>query len=134
MAKSSQEIIEALVEHIKLDYVRKAIDEGGESSRVALSMLREEKRESLAYLPTKGDPNSIASIMTGGANYTVEPTTVASVFAWEGSINSRGTLIKEFQPGEGPLWGPNQTMLLQATPGAASAVQLSVTLEFEEGF
>ena len=87
---------------------------------------------STAVVPTKLDPDTIASRMTGKKNYTAPPTTIASTFLWEGALNSRGSLIKEWLPGEGPMWGKNQTLLLLAAPGAATAETLTVSLEWDE--
>jgi hypothetical protein len=78
---------------------------------------------------TIGAASLIANAYT---NYTVEPTTVASVHFVQAALNGRGGLVLEWGPGEGPAWGQNVTLLLQASPGAASAVKVSVTVEWEE--
>ena len=81
----------------------------------------------------KADDGSIASnLAAAGKNYTVEPTTVDSQHFWEGALNGRGGIIQEWARGEGPLIGPNQTVLVQGTPGAAAATMVNVTLEIEE--
>jgi len=85
-----------------------------------------------AVTATKLDADDEASNMTGKKNYTVEPTTLESIYLWEAGVHARGGIIKEWGPGEGPLWGKNQTLLLQATPGSTTAVSLVVGIEWDE--
>lgn len=85
-----------------------------------------------AVTPKKLDANSIATNATAGKNYSAEPTTVDSQHFWEGAVNGRGGILVEWLPHEGPLWGINETLILQASPGAASAVKLSGTIEWDE--
>lgn len=86
-----------------------------------------------AVVPTKHDPNSPASNLTAKETYTVEPTALESTYLWEDGFNARGTIIKEWAAGKGPLWGKNQTLVLQATPGDTTAITLDITMEYEEG-
>lgn len=85
-----------------------------------------------AVTPKKLDADSVATNATAGKNYTAEPTTVDSQHFWEGAINGRGGIVIEWAPNEGPKWGKNETLLLQGSPGAASAVKLSATIEWDE--
>ena len=85
-----------------------------------------------ARTPTKKDPAGRASDMTGKHTYTAEPTTLDTEFLLEFGFNGRGTVVKEFQPGQEPEWGPSETLLLQVAPGEATAVKVDATLEWEE--
>jgi hypothetical protein len=81
----------------------------------------------------QADPNSIASNLAAiGKNYSAEPTTFATGMLGVGALNSRGTLVMEWGPDEAPIWGPNQTLCLEAAPGSATATTLDVTEEWEE--
>lgn len=82
---------------------------------------------------TKKDPDSIAANLIAKSDYSAEPTTKATNYVGEYSINSRGLLVIEWpDPVEAPVIAQNSTLCLEATPGAASAVTLNVTLEWEE--
>lgn len=80
----------------------------------------------------KDESGMVVSVMTGGKNYTVEPDNVDSQHLWECGLNSRGSLVIDWGE-DGPVWGENETLLLQATPGAAAAVKMTATLEWDEG-
>jgi len=67
-----------------------------------------------------------------GKTYTAEPTAFETGSLAGGDINSRGTLVLEWGPGEGPEWGKNQTLCIEAAPGSATAVALGVDLEWDE--
>ncbi len=103
--------------------------------QVALRLVRSNNTTdgtATAVTPEKLDPDSVAANLSGKKDYSAEPTVVASVPVWEGSINARGTLVKEWLPGEGPVVDRDSTMLLQGAPGITTAVPLSVAMEFEE--
>lgn len=80
------------------------------------------------------EADQIASNVSAiGKTYTSEPTTVATGTLGGGDFNSRGTLIlEEADFKKQILWGKNQTLLIQAAPGTATAVDLGVTLHWEE--
>lgn len=85
-------------------------------------------------IPTKLDPNTLASNMTTGIDYSGgEPTALEGTNLWEDGFNARGSIIKEWAPGKGPIFGKNQTLVLQATPGTANAVTLVFAIEWDEG-
>ncbi|MFA7254120.1 MAG: hypothetical protein WC107_06235 [Patescibacteria group bacterium] len=76
---------------------------------------------------------SVASRVAAiGKNYTVEPTTYETGALGLGAMNSRATLIMEWGPDDAPVWGPNQTLGLEAAPGSAAAAHLEAALEWEE--
>lgn len=79
------------------------------------------------------ETDSVASNVNAiGKTFTVEPTTFLGDAGAGGSLNTRGTLVREWPSGEGPKWGSNQTLCLLAAPGSASAANLSVDLTWEE--
>jgi hypothetical protein len=81
----------------------------------------------------KADPNSRDSFVSAiGKNYSAEPTTFENGTLGVAPINSRNTLVMEWDPETAPKWGPNHTLCLEAAPGAASAVSLDVVAEWEE--
>jgi len=81
----------------------------------------------------KADGDSVASRISAiGKNYTAEPTTYETGAVAGGTINTRATLILEWSPDDAPVWGPNQTLGLEAAPGSASAAHLEATAEWEE--
>ena len=85
-----------------------------------------------AQTPAEKDSQGPASVMDGKHTYTVEPTTLEGTPLFVGSFNSRGFLRAEWPEGEEPVWGPAQTLLVQVTPGTASATKVDVTVEYEE--
>jgi hypothetical protein len=81
----------------------------------------------------QADPGSIASKVSAlGSQYTVEPTTFEAASVGGGSVNARATFLQEWTPDEAPVWGPNQTLCLEAAPGSAVATLVNVSLEWEE--
>lgn len=83
--------------------------------------------------PTKIDPNSLASILTAGVNYGAsEPTTFETTALSIVGINGRGGWVEAWGEADAFKWGQNQTLVLRATPGVATAVTLSGYLEYEE--
>ena len=87
---------------------------------------------STAETPAKRDSLSIASVMTGGVNYTVEPTVYETNELWAADFNRRGGILKEWSPEDAPSWGPDQTLGILAAPRTASAATLTITIEWEE--
>ena len=83
--------------------------------------------------PKPLDSAAIGTNATGKHTYTVEPTTVDAEAFVQAAINGRGGIVLDWGPGEGPLWGKNETLLVRASPGAASAVKLDITVEWDEG-
>lgn len=80
------------------------------------------------------NPNQIASVMSAvGKTYTVAPSTYENGALGGGSVNSRGTLVLEWPPNEGPLWGINQTLVIEGAPSTAAAVNLGIAAEWDEG-
>lgn len=83
----------------------------------------------------KADPLSKASDVSAiGSNFTAEPTTIEGATIAGGSFNARGQLILEWYNDEGPIWGINQTLLVQVAPGSATATTLEADVEWDEGF
>lgn len=85
-----------------------------------------------AATPKAFDPLARASIATAGVNYSAEPTTLDSQFLWQAGLNGRGSLLKEWDAEGAPIVNRKETLVLQATPGAANAVKFDVTVEYEE--
>lgn len=69
-----------------------------------------------------------------GSNFTVEPSNKATAVLGGGSFNTRSGLVLEWGPDEAPIWGRNQTLVIQGAPGTATAANLQAELLWEEGF
>lgn len=67
-----------------------------------------------------------------GKNYSGEPTTYSGGIGFGGALNSRGILILEWPRLDGPQWGKNQTLGILGAPGAATATNLNISVEWEE--
>lgn len=81
----------------------------------------------------KKDPDSIASNASAvGKNYTVEPTTKESGLLAGGAFNARSQLVLTWNDDDAPVWGKNQTLLIEAAPGQATAANLEVSMEWQE--
>jgi len=84
----------------------------------------------------KKDPDSVASNVAAlKTNYTAEPTTIDTDKLPLGTLNTRGTLVKEWtDPDEMPRITRDQTLLLQVekNDGAASAILINADIEWEE--
>ena len=79
------------------------------------------------------DPDQIASIMAAiGTNHSVEPTTFATGVVAGGAFNLRGTLVLEWGPGEGPLWGKNESMCFEALD-TGTARTFNGSVDWDEG-
>ena len=85
-----------------------------------------------AQTPAEKDSQGPASAMDGKHTYTVEPTALESTPVFVGSLNARGVLDVVWPDEDAPVFGPSQTMLLQATPGTAVAVKCDCLLEYDE--
>ncbi len=80
----------------------------------------------------KADKLSLDCLMSGGRNYTVEPTTYDTEAPFQLDFNLRGGFLKEWvDPNQMICWGPSQTFGLLIAPRTAVAVEVSGTLEFE---
>ncbi len=66
-----------------------------------------------------------------GWNFSAEPTTYAGQ-PNGGSFNTRGDLVLDWAPGEGPIWGKNQALGILGAPGVATAAKLVALIEWEE--
>lgn len=83
--------------------------------------------------PAKVDPNSRASIMTAGRDYSAEPTTYETEPLVNVDFNLRaGFAWKESDPDKMIKFGINQTLGLLAAPRTANARRVSGWLEYEE--
>jgi hypothetical protein len=79
----------------------------------------------------KTDPDSVDSVISGATGYTVEPTTYATQPLWQMDMNVRGGFIKEWDIESAPVVARNTTLGLLIAPRAASAQNVSGTIEFE---
>lgn len=86
---------------------------------------------STATTPVPRDAESRASIITAGANYTVEPTVYGDPL-WQIELNRRNSMIKEWSAEEAPVFHRDQQAGLLALPRTGAAANLSGSLEFEE--
>lgn len=80
----------------------------------------------------KKDPGAADSIISGGRNYTAEPTAYETEPIWQCDVNCRGGLIKEWSAEDAPIATADMLLGLLAAPRDASAKQLSGTIEFEQ--
>jgi hypothetical protein len=87
---------------------------------------------STAVTPTSLDPDSLATVITSGKNYSVEPTTYESSFALEAAFNARAGFTWSAPRGMGIKWKKNQTLAILCTPGTATATTLNLTAHFEQ--
>jgi hypothetical protein len=87
---------------------------------------------SAANMPKK-DPGSIDSLVSGGVNYTVEPTTYEGQAIYQGGFNARGGRDIRFdeQDGESPVAIADQTLGLLVCPRGTTAIRLSGVISFE---
>ena len=82
---------------------------------------------------SKKDPASVASNVSAiGKNFTAEPTTIDTDILGGGSFNCRGVLELAFTEEEAPVWGKNETLLVQGAPGQATAATLEIFAVWEE--
>ena len=71
-------------------------------------------------------------VITGGRNYTAEPTAYVTEPVWQASFNSRGGLTYEWGLDDAPVINNDQLLGLLASPTASAARTLSGSLTFEE--
>ena len=81
-----------------------------------------------------GRPESVQrdGVITGGRNYTVEPTAYETEPLWTHGMNIRGGFFKEWGVEEAPVLETDQILGLLAAPRSAAAIRLSGTLIYEE--
>jgi hypothetical protein len=84
-----------------------------------------------AFTPMPLDSDSLASIISGGIDYTAEPTTYGNPI-WATELHRQSTLIKEWAPEDAPVCSQNETIGLVTTPRTAAAASMSGTITFEE--
>ena len=81
----------------------------------------------------KFDPLSIASKVSAvGVTYTAEPTTIDTEIGSGAGFNSRGQLVLAWEDGKGPIWIRDTTLLVQGEQSDATAVELTIYVEWEE--
>lgn len=80
---------------------------------------------------SKFDPETIDSLVSGGINYTVEPTTYETRALWQASFNMRAGLVKAWPEDEAPKICRDQLLGLLAAPEDNSALDLNGSLEFD---
>jgi hypothetical protein len=79
----------------------------------------------------KMDPGSIAPLMSGGRNYTVEPTAYDAEELFAQDLNDRGGIVKEWDFEDAPKFIADQLCGLCAAPRTANAATLSGGLLFQ---
>jgi len=79
----------------------------------------------------KKDTGALDCLMTGGRNYSAEPTTFETEAQWQLDFNARGGFVKEWEADMAPKFGPNQTLCVRAAPRTTTAVRISGSIEFE---
>ena len=103
--------------------------------QAALRLLRSDNTgdgTATSVTPTKKDADSLAANITAAKAHSAEPTTMDTTYVWEGSINSRGTLVMEWDAADAPVIQKNTALNLQGSPGTTTAVTLNITMEWEE--
>jgi hypothetical protein len=80
----------------------------------------------------RGDPAQRDSIMSGADEYSVEPTNYDTKASWAADFNLRGGLDHAWAPGEGPAWGPSETLGIRLAPRTAAAHAVTVAVLWEE--
>lgn len=79
----------------------------------------------------KSDPNSVASIVTGGIAYTVEPTAYETEALFAEPFNLRSGFIKEWPENQGKVADRDMLIGVLVAPRTANIVIVTVTIEFE---
>jgi len=85
----------------------------------------------------KVDPHSRDSIMTGGRDYSVDPSAFETEDLWAAEFNARGGLLQVWDRDEAPSWGDRTTgngqgLAVLMTPRAATAGRFTITATWEE--
>lgn len=86
-----------------------------------------------AFTPVPMDALSLASIVSGGVNYTAEPTTYGNAL-WAIELHRQNSLIKEWASDDpsAPVCNRNELIGLITTPRTAAAASMSGHIIFEE--
>ena len=79
----------------------------------------------------KVDPGSVASLMTSGRDYSVEPTAYETEYLWEVGVNSRGLFIKEWAAIDAIVATQDMLLGILAAPRAATLVAITGSIEYE---
>lgn len=79
----------------------------------------------------KTDPNSVASIITGGRAYTVEPTTYETEPLFSEPFNLRSGFFKEWPENQGKLADQDMLIAVLVAPRTANIAIVTVTIDFE---
>jgi len=77
------------------------------------------------------DSLSLASIISGGIDYTAEPTTYGNPL-WAIELHRQNSLIQQWAPEDAPICNRNETIGLVTTPRTAAAATMSGHIIFEE--
>ncbi len=81
----------------------------------------------------KADPDSPNSTVSAiGKTFTGEPTTKDTELLAVGHLNSRGNLVIEFNDESKIKILPTYTLCIEGAPGAATAADLGISVEWEE--
>ena len=81
--------------------------------------------------PEPLDSDSLASIISGGSDYTAEPTTYGDPI-WAIELHQQNSLIKEWSAEDAPVCNQNELIGLINTPRVATAASLSGHMIIEE--
>lgn len=84
-----------------------------------------------AFTPIPLDALSLAAIVSGGVDYTAEPTTYGNPL-WAMELHRQNTLLKEWGPEDAPICNRNELVGLVTTPRTAAAAVMSGHIVFEE--
>jgi len=79
----------------------------------------------------KKDPGSVDSLVSGGVNYTAEPTTYENESLFTQDMNARGGFLKEWSAKTAPIFTQDSLCGILVAPRATTAVRFSGSLEFE---
>lgn len=79
----------------------------------------------------KTDPNSVASIITGGLEYTAEPTAYETRPLFEQPFNLRSGFIKEWPENQAKIADRDMLIAILVAPRTANIARVSGSIEFE---
>ena len=79
----------------------------------------------------KTDPNSVASIITGGRTYTAEPTAYETEPLFEQPFNLRSGFIKEWPENQAKIADRDMLIGVLVAPRTANIARVSGSIEFE---
>ena len=86
---------------------------------------------STSVTPEKCDSLSLASIISGAKDYTVEPTTYG-LSLWAIELHRQNTVLEKWSAEDAPICGRNELIGLITTPRTAAAGTMSGYIKFEE--